>query len=227
MKRFRNCDKLINMNAALKIKNRAEIYYPETDGKPMGETDYHIQTITYIYQALSAFFSSAADVKVLADIMFYYEEGNPRKVFSPDVMVVRGVGNHPRRSYKLWEEKQFPQVIFEISSRGTWGEDLNKKWLLYQQFGVKEYYIFDPEYDYLPEPLIAYRVKRGELKQVAVKNKRIFSEELGLDVVDTGEGLRFFNPETKEFLRTLTEAEDELSRLREELQRLKIRQNNF
>ena len=226
MKKFKSYDKLNNMNAALKLKNRAEIYYPETDGKPMGETDYHIQTITCIYQALSAFFSSAADVKVLADIMFYYEEGNPRKVFSPDVMVVRGVGNHPRRSYKLWEEKQFPQVIFEISSRGTWGEDLNKKWLLYQQFGVKEYYIFDPEYDYLPEPLIAYRVKRGELKQVAVKNKRIFSEELGLDVVDTGEGLRFFNPESKEFLRTLTEAENELSRLRQELQRLKNPQNN-
>jgi Uma2 family endonuclease len=140
-------------------------------------------------------------------------------------MVVRGVGNHPRRSYKLWEEKQFPQVIFEISSRRTWGEDLNKKWFLYQQFGVKEYYVFDPEYDYLPEPLIAYRAKRGELRQVAVKNKRNFSEELGLDVVDTGEGLRFFNPETKEFLRTLTEAEDELSRLREELQRLKNPKN--
>lgn len=227
MKKSKSYAKLNAMSAVLNLKKRAEILYPETDGKPMGETDYHIQTITYIYQALSAFFSSAMDVKVLADIMFYYEEGNPRKFFSPDVMVVKGVGNHPRRSYKLWEEKQFPQVIFEISSRGTWGEDLNKKWLLYQQFGVKEYYIFDPEYDYLPEPLIAYRVKRGELKQVAVKNKQIFSEELELDVVDTGEGLRFLNPETKEFLRTLTEAEDELSRLREELQQLKNPKNNF
>jgi len=233
MKKSKSYAKLKAMSAVLNLKKRAEILYPETDGKPMGETDYHIQTITYIYQALSAFFSSATDVKVLADIMFYYEEGNPRKVFSPDVMVVRGVGNHPRRSYKLWEEKQFPQVIFEISSRGTWGEDLNKKWFLYQQFGVKEYYIFDPEYDYLPEPLIAYRVKRGELKQVAVKNKRIFSEELGLDVVDTGEGLRFFNPETKEFLLTLSEeqqarrrAEDEVERLRRELQRLKNPKNN-
>ncbi len=209
------------MSAVLKLKKRAEIYYPERNGKPMGETDYHIQTITYLYQALNAFFATTTDVKVLADIMFYYEEGNPRKVFSPDVMVVKGVGKHPRRSYKLWEEKQFPQVIFEISSRKTWGEDLNKKWFLYQQFGVKEYYIFDPEYDYLPEPLIAYRVKRGELKQVSVKNKRIYSEELKLEIVDTGEGLRFFNPETKEFLRTLSEAEDEVARLHEELQRLK------
>jgi Uma2 family endonuclease len=204
-----------------------EIYYPESDGKPMGETDWHIQTITYLSQALEVFFANVPNVKVSADIMFYYEEGNPRKVFAPDVMVVKGVGKHLRRTYKLWEEKQFPQVVFEISSRKTWGEDLNKKWLLYQQFGVKEYYIFDPEYDYLPEPLIAYRLKRGELKQISIKNRRIFSPELNLDVVDTGKGLRLFNPETKEFLPSLAEehearlaAEAENARLREEIKRL-------
>lgn len=223
------------MSAVLKLKKHEEIYYPESDGKSMGETDWHIQTISYLYQALKVYFSSVSDVKILADIMFYYEEGNPRKVFSPDVAVVKGVGNHPRRTYKLWEEKQFPQVVFEISSRSTWGEDLNKKWFLYQQFGVKEYYIFDPEYDYLPEPLIAYRLRRGELKQVTVKNQRIFSEELGLEIVDTGEGLRLFNPATKEFLGNLSEehqgrlaerearleAEAEVERLRQEIARLK------
>lgn len=220
MKKFESRVKLNRMSATLKLKKQAEIYYPERDEKPMGETDYHIQTITYLYQTLSAFFSSRADVKVLADIMFYYEEGNPRKVFSPDVMVVKGVGNHPRRTYKLWEENQFPQVVFEISSRKTWGDDLNKKWFLYQQFGVKEYYIFDPEYDYLPEPLIAYRLKRGELRQVAIKNNRILSEELGLEIVDTGESLRLFNPAMNAFMRTLSESEDEVARLREELKRL-------
>ncbi len=213
--------KLNAMSATLKLKPKAEIYYPESDGKPMGETDYHIQTITYLYQTLSAFFSLVTDVKVLADIMFYYEKGNSRKVFAPDVMVVKGVANHPRRSYKLWEEKQFPQVVFEISSRATWGEGLNKKWFLYQQFGVKEYYIFDPEYDYLPEPLIAYRLKRGELAKVNVKNGRIFGEEIGLEIVDTGEGLRLFDIETKQFRRTLSESEDEVAQLREELNKLK------
>src|SRR5215211_5646820 len=100
------------MSAVLKLKTK-DIYYPESDGKPMGETDYHIQTITYLYQALDAFFIDTPEVKILADIMFYYEEGNPHKVFSPDVAVVKGVGKHPRRTYKLWEEKHFPQVVFE------------------------------------------------------------------------------------------------------------------
>ena len=219
------------MSAVLKLKPKTEIFYPESDGKPMGETDYHIKTITYLYQALDAFFDSSPDVKVLADIMFYYQEGNTHKVFSPDVMVVKGVGKHLRRSYKLWEEKQFPQVIFEISSRGTWGEDLNKKWFLYQQFGVKEYYIFDPEYDYLPEPLVAYRLKKGELKKVTVKKNRIFSEELGLEIVDTGNGLRLFNPQNKEILGTFGEerearlnSEAEIIKLRQEIEKLKNKQ---
>ena len=209
------------MSAVLKFNKKEEIFYPESDGKPIGETDFHIQTITYLYQALSSFFASQKDVKVLADIMFYYEEGQAKKVFSPDVMIVKGVGSHPRRTYKLWEENQFPQVIFEIYSRKTWGDDLNKKWYLYQQFGVKEYYVSDPEYDYLPEPLIAYRRSKGELKQVPVKKGRIFSEELGLEIVDTGEGLRLFNPKTKEFLKTLQEANAEIARLRKEIERLK------
>lgn len=221
MKKFRNRDKLNRMSVALNLKKRAEIYYPETDGKPMAETDIHREQMNYLIETLKIHFQSQTDVYISGNIMFYYEEGNPRKVFSPDVMVCFGVSGEIRRTFKLWEEKQFPQVIFEISSRGTWGEDLNKKWFLYQQFGVKEYYIFDPEYDYLPEPLIAYRIRRGELKQVPVKNNRIYSEELKLEIVDTGEGLRFFNPETKEFLRTLSEAEDEVARLREELQRIK------
>jgi len=216
------------MSAVLNPKLKSEeIYYPESDGKPMAETDVHRTQMYYLIEALKIYFQSRQDVYISGNLMFYYEEGNSHKSFSPDVMVCFGISGEVRRIYKLWEEKQFPQVVFEISSRKTWGEDLNKKWFLYQQFGVKEYYIFDPEYDYLPEPLIAYRLKRGELKQTSIKNNRIFSPELNLEIVDTGEGLRLFNPGTKEFLQTLAEehearlaAEAENKRLREEIKRL-------
>jgi Uma2 family endonuclease len=216
------------MSAVLKTKKREEIYYPESDGKPMAETDVHRDQMNYLIESLKLFFSNRKIVYISGNIMFYYEEGNPHKSFSPDVMICFGISQEDRRTYKLWEEKQFPQVVFEISSRATWGEDLNKKWFLYQKFGVKEYYIFDPEYDYLPEPLIAYRLKKGELKQVKVKNGRIFSEELELEIVDTRKGLRLFDPRTKEFLKTLEEernlrleADEEIRRLREEIAKLK------
>ena len=198
-----------------------EIYYPESDGKPMGETEYHIKTIIALYQALDIFFKNRPDVRIFSDIMFYYESGEPRKVLSPDVMVVRGVGRHLRRTFKLWEEK-VPDVIFEISSRGTWKEDLQKKYQLYEGFGVKEYYVFDPEYDYLKdEPLIAYHLLDGSFQEMKVKRGRIFSPALGLEIVDTGETLRLSDPETKSFLPTIQELESEVEKLRAEVAKLK------
>lgn len=209
------------MSAVLKTKKREEIYYPESDGKPMAETDVHRSQMNYLIESLKLFFDNRKSAYVSGNIMFYYEEENPYKSFSPDVMICFDVSPVDRRVYKLWEEKQFPQVVFEISSRSTWGEDLNKKWFLYQKFGVKEYYVFDPEYDYLPEPLIAYRLKKDELRQVKIKNGRILSEELSLEIVDTGKGLRLFDPQTQEFIKTLEEAAEEIKHLREEIERLK------
>lgn len=208
-----------------------EIYYPESDGKPMAETDVHVTLIADLLKTLRTYFSQAKDVKVLADIFFYYEEGNPRKSIAPDVMIVSGVGKHSRRTFKLWEERP-PDVVFEISSRGTWKEDLQKKFFLYQDFGVKEYYIFDPEYDYLKdEPLVAYHLKNGEFKAVKVKRGKVRSPFLGLDIVDTGKDLRLYNPKTKEFLPTTEELatraeklESEVEKLKAELARLKKRE---
>ncbi len=200
-----------------------EIYYPESDGKPMGETAYHVKLLTNLYQILETFFLNKKDICVIADMMFYYEEGNMRKSIAPDVMVVKGVHKNPRRVFKLWEEK-VPDVVFEISSRGTWRDDLQKKYFLYQEFGVKEYYIFDPEYDYLRDGLVAHHLIDGEFEDIKLKEGRIFSPALGLEIVDTGETLRLFNPETKEFLPTMEEMETEIENLKAELAKLK-RQN--
>jgi Uma2 family endonuclease len=204
-----------------KTNGKKEVFYPESDGKPMAETDKHVTTISYLLERLREHFSETDDVKILADIMFYYEEGNPYKAISPDVMIVKGVGKHFRRVFKLWEEN-VPNVIFEISSRKTWREDLQKKFFLYQQFGVKEYYIFDPEYDYLSdEPLVAFHLKNGEFETVKIKKGRVFSPALQLEVVDTGEDLRLYNRETKEFLKTNEELKKEVEKLKSELAKLK------
>src|SRR3712207_2771442 len=135
------------------------IDYPETDGKPIAETDVHRQLLTDLVFTLTNFFRGDPDVYVTGDLLLYYTEGDPRKRVAPDVFVVRGVGKGPRRIYKLWEEGRPPDVVFELSSRQTWREDLHLKWRLYEQLGVSEYFIFDPEYDYLPEPLVGYRLE--------------------------------------------------------------------
>ena len=214
-----------------KSNGKKEVYYPESDGKPMAETGIHVNLILELFQTLKTFFRQNNETAIIADMMFYYEEGNPRKCIAPDVMVVRGVGNHLRRTFKLWEEKS-PDVVFEISSRATWRADLQKKFFLYETIGVKEYYIFDPEYDYLKdEPLVAFHLKDGKFEELKIKRGRVFSPALGLEIVDTGETLRLFNPETKSFLPTMEELaskakkvenlESEVEKLKAELAKLK------
>lgn len=208
------------------------VEYPETDGKPMGETDHHIQLIIDLRMSLRHFFRAQSDVYVGSNLLLYYVEGNPKKFVVPDLFVARGVGNQSRRIYKLWEEAHPPCVVIEVMSRGTWGEDLQRKWKLYEKLGVREYFVFDPEYDYLPkstgETLLAYRLIQGEYEKIEAVGGKVFSEELNLELVDTGETLRLLNPQTGFFLLTPDEeasarenAQTEAARLREELEQLR------
>lgn len=204
------------------------IEYSASDGKPMAETDVHIQLMSDLRFTLRDFFRDEPAIYVATDLLLYYVEGDPRRRVATDVFVVRGVGNHQRRIYKLWEENRPPDVVIELSSRQTWREDLQEKWRLYEQLGVREYFVFDPEYDYLDTPLVGYRLDvDGRYALLEVVNGVAHSETLNLDIVDTGETLRLRDPQTGQLLPTPMEeaaarrhAEAEAARLREELARL-------
>jgi Uma2 family endonuclease len=202
------------------------IEYPETDGKPMAETDVHRKLMTELIDALERHFQAQPEVYVSGNMLLYYEEGNPRKSVAPDVFVVHGVANHERRVYLLWQEGHAPSVVFEISSRSTYKEDLQRKWLLYYQLGVTEYYLYDPEYDYLKEGLVAYRPgDEGKYVEVQVNGGVIYSPALGLDVVNTGATLRLRDPQTGQFLPTraeLQQAAERAERLADKLRELGI-----
>lgn len=231
--------------SSLKEKYDEVIEYPERDGKPMGETPVHRRLMTELIFQLENLFEKKKDVYVSGNMMMYYVEGEPEKTFSPDIFVVRGVKQEMRRIYKIWEEGgHAPDVVIELSSRKTWKEDFGKKMDLYAALGVKEYFIFDPEYPKRRKSLSAYRLSSGKYVEVLVSGGRVMSKELGLELVDTGETLRLFNPKTQQFLLTSTEerqarlqetlarqqaeeelskAQSELTKLREEIKRLKQR----
>ncbi|MFN7948323.1 MAG: Uma2 family endonuclease [Blastocatellia bacterium] len=228
----------------MSVRKRREVEvidYPESDGEPMGETDFHIQLIFELRSVLRDFFRREESMYVASNLILYYVEGDPTKCVAPDVFVARGVGNHARRIYKLWEEKHPPAVVIEVSSRKTKNDDLKWKRQLYAWFGVNEYFIFDPEYKLKP-PLRAYRLRGKEYVEEAVTSGRVMSNELGLELVNTGETLRLRDPRTGQFLPTPEEnaaarreaeaarqteaaarqrAEAELEKLRAELARLK------
>ncbi|HEX4948653.1 MAG TPA: Uma2 family endonuclease [Blastocatellia bacterium] len=181
-----------------------QVEYPESDGQPMGETDEHRQLMIDLTEALKMFFAADPNVYVSGNLMCYYEENNPKKSVSPDVFVVRGVANHERRIYKFWEEPA-PQVVLEISSRKTRKEDFGAKKELYAWLGVREYFVFDPETN-RRAPLRAFRLHGPELIEEVVTANRVVSQELGLELVNTGDTLRLYNPRSKEFLLTPAES---------------------
>ncbi len=63
-----------------------------------------------------------------------------------DVMVVFGRPKGRRGSYKQWQEDNIaPQVVFEILSPSNSLEEMERKLLFYQRYGVEEYYLYDPD----------------------------------------------------------------------------------
>jgi Uma2 family endonuclease len=194
-----------------------EIIYPEQRLTDMGETNFHYDLQSDLIKMLQAFLQHRDDVFVAANLNLYYEEGNPRVYFTPDLMVCFGIESRPRRIYQLWEEGTFPQVVFEIASDRTWKNDISDKYEAYAEQGVEEYYLLDSERIYLPLPLMAYQFTDGRLKYIPTQNDRIFSPRLRLEIVDTGKEFRLFNPVRDEFLKTPQELEAENEQLKARL----------
>jgi Uma2 family endonuclease len=175
-----------------------KIEYPESDGQLMAETSFHMDTIIYLLTALRDLFRRAADVFVGGNMMMYYVEGEPRQSIAPDVFVAKGVPNHPRRVYKIWEEGHAPSVIFEITSRSTRLDDLGIKRGLYAALGVQEYFLFDPLQEYLTPPLQGYRLAHEEYTRIEPgENGHLYSDELGIELGILEQELRVIDPLTK------------------------------
>ncbi|MFN8443658.1 MAG: Uma2 family endonuclease [Caldilineaceae bacterium] len=117
--------------ATLPMVTEPEIYYPESDEEPMAETGIHVHAMLCLYGWLYAIFHRTPDIWVAANIFMYYKKGDPRRRKAPDVMVVKGVENRFRRTFKTWEENAVPAVIFEFTSKGTIDEDTVIKSSLY------------------------------------------------------------------------------------------------
>ena len=218
--------------------------YPESDGKPMAETDLHIEEIILMRSRFRNHYRDVPDVYISGNIMMYYADGRPPKAVSPDLIVSFGVGKKPRRTYKIWEEGKPPDFVVEFSSKGTVQNDLNHKMELYARLGIPEYFLCDVDRRYLPAPLMGFRLVGEEYIEIAPNaDGGISSEVLGLDFHVLADGFGIYDPVARKWLQTAEEAansraerdreraerdreraeraETELARLREELARLK------
>lgn len=195
--------------------------YPDSDGRPMGDTDFHSAAQIWLRQALEDFFAAVLDVYVATNLLFYYEQGNPSGRRDPDVLVARGVGKHRRRSFRLWEESVLPCTLFEIASENTWREDVGAKRELYARLGVPEYFLFDPEGRFIDPPLQGFRTENGQsVPLTPAADGSLTSEQLGLRLVPEGSMLRLIDLRTGEAVPTRAElAEREKQRAEQEKKR--------
>ena len=131
------------MTAILPVAEQTEIFYPSADGEPVAETFDHLYALLTTLEVIKQYLANR-QATVLADQFLYYSQGFPKLRVAPDVMVIFDVPPGGRDNYKLWEEGQVPSVIFEMTSAGTQEKDQVFKKMLYEQLGVKEYWLFDP-----------------------------------------------------------------------------------
>ena len=174
----------------------SEIIYPSSDGEPLAETQQHVLAILMALALLRLYLQEQQAV-VFADQYLYYIEGNSRARVAPDVMVVFDIEKRLYPNYKIWEGKQTPAIIFEVTSAGTKETDWTFKKTLYEQLGVTEYWLFDPYGEWVTEQLQGYRLNEdGVYKPIRdncseVLQLKLQAEEylIGFYRLDNGEKL--------------------------------------
>ncbi|MFN5856811.1 MAG: Uma2 family endonuclease [Pseudanabaenaceae cyanobacterium] len=112
----------------------------------MADNTQQFRWIVFIKENLELLFANNPNVFVAGDLLWYPVEGSPEIRVAPDVMVAFDRPKGDRGSYQQWREGNIPpQVVFEILSPGNRLKEMTKKLRFYDDYGVEEYYIYDPD----------------------------------------------------------------------------------
>ncbi len=133
---------------------------------------------------------------VAGNWLWYPVEGRPYISVAPDVMVALGRPKGDRRSYLQGQEDNIaPQVVFEIASPSNTRTELeDTKLTFYQDCGVEEYYIYDPD----RVQLKGWQRQEGQLQAIASMLGWV-SPCLGIRFDVTDNDLKLYFPDGKPF----------------------------
>ena len=146
-----------------------------------------------------------------------------RKYLSPDLAVFKGVVLTPgerkrQKSYRVrFPDRPTPPVVFEISSKDTWSQDVSEKIELYGRIGVLEYFAYDPDTPQVWQDrsrrLRGWSYAAGSAHEMTPDAQgRLWSEELESWLVPDDQYLRLLD---RQGLRCLTKDEAAFAKLRE------------
>ncbi|MGB3420374.1 MAG: Uma2 family endonuclease [Dolichospermum sp.] len=176
---------------------KTEIIYPDNDGKPIADNTKQFRWIVTIQGGIDALFRDNPDVFVAGDLLWYPVEGNNKIRQAPDIMVVFGRHKGDRGSYQQWKENNIiPQVVFEVLSPGNTFPEMLRKFKFYDNYGVEEYYIYDPD----TGELFGYLRSESELKQIE-EIQGFISPRLGVRFELVNGELEIYRSDGEKFLK--------------------------
>ena len=162
----------------------------------------------------------------------------------PDLLIafdVRRAHILAQQGYAIGEQGKPPDFVLEVASDTTAGNDENAKWLDYANFGVMEYWLFDPDWGKrYAVGLAGWTLVNGRYEPIAIHQYAPnmyygVSAVLGLQVCWEHGQLRWYDPIAQCYLDTFDSvadardaerdgriaAEAEAQRLRDEIARLR------
>jgi Uma2 family endonuclease len=162
----------------------------------MADSTLQFCWIVVLFGNIAARFRDAADVFVGGNLFWYPVEGRPDIKIAPDVLVVFGRPKGHRGSYKQWEEANVPlTVVFEVLSPGNNVLEMADKLDFYDEHGVEEYYLYDPDNN----RLLIYQRTGQVLRRVRCRDSHV-SPRLGIRFDLTGPEMVVFHPDGRRFL---------------------------
>ncbi|WP_392533747.1 Uma2 family endonuclease [Nostoc sp. C117] len=203
------------------FRHDADLYFPDSDGKPMADNTEQFRWIVLIKENLEILFADEPNVFVAGDLLWFPVKSRLISPVAPDTMVVFGRPKGRRGSYKQWQEDNIaPQVVYEILSPSNNAEEMERKLEFYQTYGVEEYYQYDPD---------RYELKGwhrlGEQLLPIAHIDGWTSPRLGIRFGVGNHELVIYRPDGRQFLSSVElEQQAEQERLRAEQERLRAEQ---
>ena len=155
--------------------------------------------------ALLARYERCPNIFIGINLMLRYRDGADTRALVPDIFVVFGVPAKGRPSYEVWKEGKVPDFVLEVASQGTYGKDLGSKKDTYEELGVPEFCVFDPQGGMHRPRLQLFRLEDGVYEPVSGRSGSdgslaVTSETLGLELRLEDDRLRLWDPEAQEYL---------------------------
>ncbi|VXD14964.1 Uma2 family endonuclease [Planktothrix paucivesiculata] len=160
--------------------------------EPTLESYLHLQQLLLLLKCLDWYWRDRNDYFATGNLTVYFSPNQKKSEHfrGPDFFVVLDTEKKPRRSWVVWEEGKYPNIIIELLSPSTAEIDKGLKKQLYQDnFRTFDYFWFDPD----TLELAGFHLVEGKYQPLEPNSQGwLWSQQLELFLGLYNSQLRFF-----------------------------------